>query len=59
MAFIDGHVAPKKIKGSAFTTSKVDPAPEKGEPAWYNASEGKKTVAGPMWNPRYCWDDLD
>lgn len=58
MAYIDGHVSARRISGSAFTTSDIDPAPAKGEPAWYNTCINKKSAAGLLWNPRYCYDDL-
>ncbi|MEN6372258.1 MAG: hypothetical protein ABFD64_09630 [Armatimonadota bacterium] len=65
--FIDGHVAPKRIENSGYTTSENPPEPlpksGMGEPAWFNynfksSPNAGKTGKGTYWNPQMCGDKL-
>lgn len=60
MAYIDGHVASRRIASSGFKTNNIDPAPATGEPAWFNHDNktGKDGV-GPYWDPKVYSDNLN
>lgn len=62
--FIDGHVVPKRIIDSGYTSAENPPEPLPksgvGEPAWfnYNFKSGSANTKGAHWNPQEWGDNL-
>jgi prepilin-type processing-associated H-X9-DG protein len=64
VAYLDGHVAAKRIQNSGYTLQENPPGPlpgsGMGEPAWFskNMKSGKSSI-GTYWNPKVHGDCLD
>lgn len=62
MAFLDGHVAARRIQNSGFAPGEApSPLPKsgKGEPAWFNFdNKTNSTSVGQFWNPKVYYDSL-
>lgn len=60
---MDGHVAPKQIQDSGYTSGENPPGPLPksgvGEPAWFNHNnDTTKDSVGANWNPKVYSDNL-